>query len=171
MQNYAGPSANFVDDSTRAACSSLKSISKQLMLLNASYSSKDFTSSGPAIAKALQQVMTSVGWIQDTLTEAALAMNTELEETEVQQGPSSVIVSNKEYKFLNAVFAEYMEKMTSTSREFSLFSSQKVDKLCLLPYPKVSDQTSSDSSKCSLNRTPPPKSRGCTATSVQTSIA
>lgn len=145
MQEQPVPSVNFVDDSTRSACSSLKSLSKQLLLLNASYGNRDFRSSGPAITKALRQVMTSVRWIQDTLTEAALAMNTEMEEPEVQPGPSSVVVSDKEYAFLNAVFAEYVEKVTSTSREFSLFSSQHVDKFRLSSCQEASEQESKTS--------------------------
>ena len=146
MQEQVVPSANFVDDSTRSACSSLKSLSKQLMLLNASYGKREFKTSGPAITKALSQVMTSVRWIQDTLTEAALAMNTEMEVDEIEAGPSSVVISEKEYAFLNAVFGEYTEKVASTSKDFSLFSSDKVDVFQLSSScPQVSDQSSKPS--------------------------
>lgn len=136
------PSANFVDASTRSACCSLRSLSKQLMLLNGSYGAREFKQSGPAITKALQQVMTSVQWIQDTLTEAALAMNTEMDEKKIEPGPSGVVISEKEYAFLNAVFAEYTEKFATTSREFSLFSSQEVDFIHPSPCQQASDQKS-----------------------------
>lgn len=142
MQEGAVPSANFVDASTRSACCSLKSLSKQLMLLNGSYSKREFKQSGPAITKALQQVMTSVRWIQETLTEAALAMNAEMGDTKVDASPSAVVVSEKEYVFLNAVFAEYTEKFATTSREFSLFSRQDVDFTHTVPCQQASDQKS-----------------------------
>lgn len=145
MKDNTVPSTKFVDESTRNACSSLKSLSKQLLLLNASYGNREFTESGPAITRALQQVMTSVRWIQDTLTEAALAMNVEMGETEVQPGPSSVVISDKEYIFLNAVFMEYMEKLNSTSSDFSLFSSPGVDVFGLSPCRQDSERTSSAS--------------------------
>lgn len=120
------PCANFVDDSTRSACSSLKSLSKQLMLLNASYGRRDFGTCGPAITRALQQVMTSVRSMQDTLTEAALAMNAELNDPGIKPAPSSIVVSEKEYTFLNAVFGEYLAQVTGMSEQFSLFSSDRV---------------------------------------------
>lgn len=138
----AVPSANFVDDSTRSACSSLKSLSKQLMLLNASYSSRDFRTSGPAITKALQQVMTSVRWMQDTLTEAAVSMNTEIDEGHTKPAPSSVVVSEEEYAFLNAVFGEYVANFTSSSEQFSLFSSRRVDVFRIASCPQDSEPTS-----------------------------
>ncbi|CAM9709542.1 unnamed protein product [Ectocarpus sp. 6 AP-2014] len=121
------PSENFVDECTRSACRSLKSLSRQLLMLNASYSSRDFRTSGPAISKAFRQVMTSVRCMQDTLTEAGLAMNAEMEGVCVDAAPSSVVVSEKEYAFLNAVFAEYVARLARTSEEFSLFSSDTVD--------------------------------------------
>jgi len=127
MQEQAIPSEKFVDESTRSVCSSLKSVSKQLLLLNASYGKRVFRSSGPAITKALRQVLTSVQWMQDTLTEAALAMNTEIEGGEVGPGPESVVVSAKEYALLNAVFVAYTERVAPTSAEFSLFSSGDVE--------------------------------------------
>ena len=139
------PSANFVDESTRSACSSLKSLSKQLMILNASYGSRDFRTSGPAITRALQQVMTSVRSIQDTLTEAALAMNTELDGPKIKPAPCSLVVSEKEYTFLNAVFGEYMAQVTGTSEQFSLFSSDRVDVLGTAPCPQDSEPTSKNS--------------------------
>ena len=79
MNDSVCPSENFVDDCTRSACKSLKSLSRQLIMLSASYKSRDFSTSGPAITKALRQVMTSVRCIQDTLTDASLAMNAEME--------------------------------------------------------------------------------------------
>ena len=141
----AVPSASFVDDSTRSACSSLKSLSKQLMLLNASYSSRDFSASGPVITKALQQVMTSVRWMQATLTEAAMSMNTEIDEGHIKPAPSSVVVSEKEYAFLNAVFGEYVANLTSTSEQFSLFSSGRVDVFRIESCPQDSGPTSKGS--------------------------
>lgn len=129
--NMQAPSEKFVDESTRSVCSSLKSLSKQLLLLNASYGKREFRSSGPAITEALRQVITSVQWIQDTLTEAALAMKTEIDGGGgVGPGPESVVVSAKEYTFLNAVFVAYTELLgaqaSQASKEFSLFSSGNV---------------------------------------------
>lgn len=119
------PSENFVDECTRSACRSLKSLSRQLIMLNASYNSRDFSTSGPAITKALRQVMTSVQCIQDTLTEAGLAMNAEME---------GVCV--------DAVFAEYVANFARTSQEFSLFSSDTVDVFSLSGCLQDSGQTS-----------------------------
>lgn len=126
MHEQVVPSEKFVDESTRSVCSSLKSLSKQLLLLNASYGKREFRSSGPTITKALRQVLTSVQWMQDTLTEAALAMNKEIAADPIGPGPESVVVSAKEYTLLNAVFAAYTERVASTSAEFSLFSSDDI---------------------------------------------
>lgn len=84
--------------------------------------------------------MTSVQRMQDALTEAALAMNAEMGVKEVDAGPSGVVISEKEYLFLNAVFAEYTEKFATTSREFSLFSSPGVDFVHTGPCQQASDQ-------------------------------
>ena len=139
------PSDNFVDECTRSACKSLKSLSRQLLMLNASYNSRDFNASGPAITKALRQVMESVQCIQHTLTEAGLAMNADMDGVCVDAAPSSVVVSEKEYAFLNAVFAEYVANFARTSEEFSLFSSDTVDVFNLSGCLQDSGQTSNAS--------------------------
>lgn len=142
---HAFPTASFVDASARSACRSLKSLSKQLMLLNASYGIGEFSTSGPVITRALRQVMESVQRMQDTLTEAGLEMNAEIGGRDVGPPPSSVVVSEKEYVFLNAVFSEYVANLACTSEDFSLFSRDTVDVFRFSPCLQVSGQTSNAS--------------------------
>lgn len=115
------PSFGVVDDTCRAACRAMNLQSKQLMILNASYSKRPFDKSGDVVMKALTTTMTSIQETQRALKEAAQSMKMELE-TEDVHVPNNVLVTAKEYVFLNVIFEEYTD--TITSREFSLFSKQ-----------------------------------------------
>ena len=117
----ATPSVAVVDETCRAACKAMKLQSKQLLMLSASYSKLPFDEAGDEILRVLAVTMESIQNIQESLTGAARAMNQGLaEELGDPHFPDTIVVTAKEYAFLNAVFQEYT---TDSSKEFSLFSS------------------------------------------------
>lgn len=156
MTKSVTPSASFVDDSSRAVSSSLKAICKQMFMLNASYQKKAFPSSGESITHAIQEVFTCINTMQQSLTAAAREMSVEME-SEDSAGPGvfpeEIVITGKEYAFLNAVFIEYTENITSTSREFSLFSSHRVDQFPTPSCLQDSDTRSNDSCSSSQSHT------------------
>lgn len=115
------PSVAVVDETCRAACKAIKLQSKQLLMLSASYSKLPFEASGDEILEVLSVTMESIERVQDSLTKAAKKMKMGLEdETRLPSAPETVIVTAKEYLFLNAVFQEYTKDSSET---YSLFCS------------------------------------------------
>jgi len=118
----ATPSVAVVDETCRAACKAMKLQSKQLLMLSASYSKLSFD--GDEILRVLAVTMESLQNIQESLTKAAKRMKLDLDETTVPRFPDTMVVTVKEYEFLNAVFQEYITiTLPPSSKEFSLFCS------------------------------------------------
>lgn len=118
------PSVAVVDDTCRAACKSMKLLSKQLLILSSSYAKLPFERAGDDIHRVLSVTMSSIQNIQEALVEAALKMNLDLESRVPSDlVPETVVVTVKEYTLLNAVFQEYTENVASSSNNYSLFCS------------------------------------------------
>lgn len=119
------PSVAIVDDTCRAACKSMRLLSKQLMILSSSYTRLPFERSGDEIHQVLSVTMSSIQNIQEVLKTAAEKMNEDLQiDQDVQpQFPETVSVTAEEYAFLNAVFQEYTETVVNSSKKYSLFCS------------------------------------------------
>lgn len=152
MVRNAIPSASFVDESSRAVCTSLKAICKQIFMLNVSYQRKTFRKSGKTISRTLSEVVACMSDMQDSLTAAAKEMKFEIEASETDDHtrsiPEEVVISGKEYAFLNSVFREYTKDVMSTpesSDGFSLFSRTSVDPFPLEPCLQDSAMKSNDS--------------------------
>ena len=120
------PSETMVKDTCLTACKMMKLVSKQLMVMSASYERIPLEKSSSPIYDTLLVVMESLRSIQESLIKTGSVMKLELStEVTVDTFPKEIIVTEKEYKLLNAVFLEYMT-VQSTSQEYSLFSSQSV---------------------------------------------
>lgn len=128
------PSISVVDDTCRAACKSMKLMSKQLLIMSSSYAKLPFDKSGDEILEVLSVTMKSISLMQDSLTKAATSMNLDMQhlpntlntqDTQDTQHlfPDTVVVTAKEYALLNAVFLEYTEILSGASENYSLFSS------------------------------------------------
>lgn len=117
----ATPSVAVVDETCRAACKAMKLQSKQLLMLSASYSKLPFDEAGDEVLRVLAVTMESIQNIQESLTRAARTMKQDLEESTLPRFPDTMVVTAKEYAFLNAVFQEYTS--SDSSKEFSLFCS------------------------------------------------
>lgn len=121
----ATPSVAVVDETCRAACKAMKLQSKQLLMMSASYSKLSFD--GDEILRVLAVTMESIQNIQESLTAAAKTMKQDLEEATVPHFPDTMVVTTKEYAFLNAVFQKYTATVLPvpppSSTEFSLFCS------------------------------------------------
>ena len=122
------PSISVVDDTCRAACKSMKLMSKQLLIMSSSYAKLPFDKSGDEILEVLSVTMKSIRLIQDSLTKAATSMKLDMQhlpDTLDTQHlfPDTVEITAKEYAFLNAVFQEYTEIFSGASENYSLFSS------------------------------------------------
>lgn len=126
IENDNVPSFAIVNETCIATCKSMKGLSRQLMLLSASYQKGNFSTSGVIIYRSLLQIMESVRHIQDSLEIAAKSMNFDIDsESDEISFPDSFVITTKEYAFLNSVLAEYTSIITS--KPFSLFSSQLID--------------------------------------------
>ena len=115
------PSFAFVNDTCLSTCKAMKLQSKQLMCLSSSYQKRPFDRSGKTILESLLKITKSINDIQNSLIEAGNEMKIDLETNNELVNDEPVIVTNKEYRLLNAVFQEYSDKFTSN--EFSLFSN------------------------------------------------
>lgn len=121
------PSVTTVDDTCRAACKSMGLLSKQLLILSSSYAKLPFEKSGDEIHQVLSVTMASIRNIQRVLRSAAEKMNEDLESPNQDSRPlfpDTVVVTAKEYAFLNAVFQEYTETVVNSSKSYSLFCSE-----------------------------------------------
>ena len=119
----SSPSVAVVDETCRAACKALKLQSEQLLKLSSSYAKVPFDCAGDDILQVLRVTMESIQTMQESLTEAAKSMKCDLEETPttLKVFPDTIVVTGKEYTFLNAVFQEYTDSISS--RDYSLFCS------------------------------------------------
>ena len=115
------PSVAVVDETCRAACKAMKLQSRQLLMLSASYAKLPFDEASDEILQVLAVTMESIRNTQESLTNAARAMSMDTKKQEDPHFPETMVVTVKEYKFLNAVFEEYTTKTHSS--EFSLFYS------------------------------------------------
>lgn len=125
MGMKSSPSVAVVQETCVAACKAMKLQSKQLLLLSASYAKLPFDNAGNEILNVLGVTMKAIQQIQESLTIAGEAMNQDLEEDFNQDFPQTLVVTEKEYAFLNAVFQEYTSSILSedSSKDFSLFCS------------------------------------------------
>ena len=124
MKTMKTISVAVVDETCRAACKAMKLQSKQLLMLSASYSKLSFEASGDDILEALNATMNSIERVQDSLTKAAKKMKMDTDESRLPCFPDTVVVTAKEYLFLNAVLQEYTKTFTQdSSGNYSLFSS------------------------------------------------
>lgn len=119
------PSVAVVDETCRAACKAMKLQARQLLMLSASYAKLPFENSGQEIFQVLTVTMDSIQKLQKSLTTAAERMKGDLgvENQENEIFPQTLVVTVKEYAFLNAVFQEYTTSILDSSENFSLFST------------------------------------------------
>lgn len=119
------PSISVVDDTCRAACKSMKLVSKQLLIMSSSYAKLPFDKCGDEILEVLSVTMKSVRLMQDALTKAATSMKLDMQHVPDTPHlfPDTVEITAKEYAFLNAVFQEYTDISSGASEHYSLFSS------------------------------------------------
>lgn len=120
----SSPSVAVVDETCRAACKALHLQSKQLLMLSSSYAKVPFDRSGDDILQALNVTIESLQTIQESLSKAAKSMkcDLDLEDTNnLKVFPDTIVVTGKEYAFLNAVFQEYTDSISS--QDYSLFCS------------------------------------------------
>lgn len=116
------PSVAVVDETCRSACKALKLQSKQLLMLSSSYAKLPFDNSGDEILQVLSVTMESINTIQESLTKAATAMKSDIDLDNLElRFPETVVVTAKEYAFLNTVFEEYTKGISS--KDYSLFCS------------------------------------------------
>ncbi len=71
-------SPSFVGESVTSSCSSLKAISRQLFMLNASYDKMFFCKGNEKIIKALRTVTQSIEQMQDAITDAGKEMKIDI---------------------------------------------------------------------------------------------
>ena len=114
-------SSTFVNDACLSVCKAIKLQSKQLMILSSSYAKLPFLQAGESVLNTLTSVMKHINDIQDCLNETGNIMRIELDKNEELVQDDLVVVTKKEYLFLNAVFQEYSELLTS--KDFSIFSN------------------------------------------------
>ena len=122
------PSVAVVDDTCRAACKSMKLMSKQVLIMSSSYAKLPFDKCGDEILDVLAITIKSISLMQDSLTKAAAKMKLDMQPDFPEQDtqgtfPDTVVVTAKEYALLNAVFEEYTERFSRASESYSLFSS------------------------------------------------
>lgn len=126
-------SISTIDDTSRAACKTMKMLSKQMMILNASFKKdEDFISShGDEIYKVLSNSLSALRGIQNSLLKLGVKIMNSDDTKQIEEDigeiekdtPTCITVTLKEYTFLNAVFLEYTKIQTNSSDEYSLFSS------------------------------------------------
>lgn len=120
------PSVAVVEETCVAACKAMKLQSKQLLMLSASYAKLPFNNAGNEILNVLDVTMKAIQNIQESLTSAGCAMNQDLGvDVNDNNFPQTLVVTEKEYTFLNAVFEEHTSSILSedSSKDFSLFCS------------------------------------------------
>ncbi len=125
------PSEAIVEETSMTACRMMKMISKQLMILCATYKKVPFEKRKctDKIYKTMKVVVQSISKMQESLIESGTVMNADIDETDATgdtQFPSEVVITLKEYRFLNAVFLEYISERHGSSDDFSLFSRSNV---------------------------------------------
>lgn len=123
-----------IDDTSRTACKTMKMLSKQMMILNASLKKDDeFVSShSDEIYKVLSNSLSSLRGIQNSLIKLGVNIMNSVDTNEIEKDieeiekdtPKCITVTLKEYAFLNAVFLEYTKIQSNSSDKYSLFSSQ-----------------------------------------------
>ena len=120
----SSPSVAVVEETCVAACKAMKLQSKQLLMLSASYAKLPFDNAGNEILNVLDVTMKAIQNIQESLTNAGSAMNQDLG-INMNNFPKTLVVTEKEYAFLNAVFQEHTSSIFSedSSKDFSLFCS------------------------------------------------
>ena len=125
--NMGSPSVAVVEETCVAACKAMKLQSKQLLMLSASYAKLPFDNAGNEILNVLDVTMNAIQKIQESLTSAAESMNVGNQDLGNVDNtfPQTLVVTEKEYAFLNAVFQEYTSSILSedSSKDFSLFCS------------------------------------------------
>lgn len=119
------PSVAVVEESCSAACKALRQQCKQLLILSSSYAKLPVDNAGADILEVLSITIKSVNAIQDSLTRAAISIKADIDtdtpdDEEHTVFPDKIVVTAKEYAFLNAVFKEYTRIVVS-SQDFSLF--------------------------------------------------
>lgn len=130
-KSYPHPSEAIVEETSMSACKMMKMMSKQLLILSATYKKVPFEKRKctDTIYKTLKVVVQSIEKMQESLIESGRAMNEEIDETDMTgdtKFPSEVVITLKEYRFLNALFLEYMSNTHGSSEDFSLFSQSNV---------------------------------------------
>lgn len=141
------PSVAVVDETCRAACKSMKLMSKQLLMMSSSYAKLPFDKCSDEILEVLAVTIKSINLIQDSLTRAATRMKLDFPEPDTKPDvPDTVVVTAKEYALLNAVFREYTEIFSGASQNYSLFSS--VTDICSAARP-ISCQDNAEKSNSS----------------------
>lgn len=128
---YVHPSEAIVGETSMSACRMMKMMSKQLIILSTTYKKVPFEKRKctDTIYKTLKVVIESIKKMQESLIESGKAMNAEMGDTDMDgdaQFPTEVVITTKEYRFLNAVFLEYMTSNQGSSEAFSLFSQSSV---------------------------------------------
>ena len=118
------PSVAVVEETCVAACKAMKLQSKQLLMLSASYAKLPFDNAGNEILNVLDVTMKAIQKIQESLTSAGESMNQDLGNVD-NTFPQTLVVTAREYAFLNAVFQEYTSSILpeDSSKDFSLFCS------------------------------------------------
>lgn len=126
-------SISTIDDTSRSACKTMKMLSKQMMILNASLKKDDNLVSlhCEEIYKVLSNSLSSLRGIQNSLLKLGVKIMDSDDTKKIEEDigelekntPKCITVTLKEYTFLNAVFLEYIKIQTNSSDEYSLFSS------------------------------------------------
>ena len=129
-------SISTIDDTSRAACKTMKMLSKQMMILNVSLKKDDnFVSAhGDEIYKVLSNSLSSLRGIQNSLLKLGVKIMNSDDTKQIEkdigelekEDPKYITVTLKEYAFLNIVFLEYTKIQTNSSDEYSLFSSHNI---------------------------------------------
>ena len=121
-------SPSMVNEVCSSACKSMKMLSKQMMIMDSTYSK--IPNADIKLYDQLSSIMESINDIQSTLTSIGHEMS-ETIETKCEDIciPDSTIVTTREYNFLNSVFNEYVEHVQTTiqdeettSGSYSIFS-------------------------------------------------
>lgn len=121
-------SPSMVNEVCSSACKSMKMLSKQLMIMDSTYSKIPTTDIN--LYDKLSSIIESINDIQSTLTSIGHELSESMEtKCEI---PDNTTVTTREYNFLNSVFEEYVGHVQktiqeeSTSGSFSIFSPHSV---------------------------------------------
>lgn len=125
-------SAAVVDDTCRTARSAIRVLSKHLVVMSSAYSKQQFQTTRPEVPEALRIITECIDIMQASVLKAGesmkLNLNLKLLPSELEF-PEKVVITAKEYAFLNAVFRQQTEQLLcgkpdASSTTFSLFSSR-----------------------------------------------